>query len=254
MQLIIVHRLLQSILLPPLNAVCVMFLGYLIISKWKKIGKTIILCGGILFYIQTTPFFAYYLTKTIELPPLAADALKDCQAIVVIGGGLKHSYEYPTPTMANTSTLIRLEYTAFLAKQDPAKLVIVSGGYNGRRYTEASIMRDTLVNTFAVKNPIIIEDKSRNTTENAKYVAKILLPRQIHNIILVSQAYHERRAVMLFKKFGLNPVTASTDYIDSDDAKTITLMVIPNATAMALTARTLHEIFGYYLIPLFSVK
>lgn len=247
MQLIIVHRLLQSILLPPLNAVLVILFGYLFTLAYKKTGKAIIFIGFFFLYVQATPFFSYHISKLIELPPVTAKALKNSQAIVVLGGGINSSsYEYPTGAVAKTGTLIRLDYTAYLSKQYPDKLIVCSGGYTGSKYTEASVMRDTLIATFDVKNPIMIEDRSRDTDENAKFVARMLASRHIYHVIVVSQAYHVRRALMLFKKYGVDATGASTDYANSDDAHTKALMFIPNATAMAITSRTLHELFGYF--------
>lgn len=223
-----------------------MLLGYLIYWFYKTTGKLIILFGVIFLYIQATPFFSYHLSKSIELPPIKQSAVKNSQAIVVLGGGINNSsYEYPMGAVVKTSTLIRLDYAAYLAKQYPNKLIVTSGGYTGSKYTEASVMRDTLITTFAVKNPILIEDKSRDTDENAEFVAKMLLAKGIHRVVVVSQAFHVRRAIMLFKKYGLEPIGASTDYVSSDDAHTKELMFVPNATAMAITARTLHETFGY---------
>src|SRR3990167_11477531 len=186
MQLIIVHRLLQSILLPPLNAVCIIFFGYLLLSRYKKIGKTLMGLGILFFYIQTTPIFAYSITKAIELPPVTPLALKNSQAIIVLGGGVNsNSYEYHTVT-ALPNTLVRLSYAAYLAKQHPDMPIVTSGGYTSKKFSEASVMQRILINTFAVKNPIIIEGKSRDTNENAKFVAKILLAKQIHNVVIVS--------------------------------------------------------------------
>ena len=145
----------------------------------------------------------------------------------------------------NKYTLIRLKYAAYLAKQHPNYLIVTSGGYSGK-YREADIMRQTLIKSFGVTNKIIVENKSRNTDENAKFVADLLLSQNIHNVILITQAYHMSRALMLFKKYGLNPVPASTDYYTSLNATIPILSIIPNAEAMAQTTIILHEILGYF--------
>ena len=50
---------------------------------------------------------------------------------------------------------------------------------------------------------IIIEDKSRDTFENAKFAQKICARLSFTNPILVTSAYHMKRAIMSFEKFGL---------------------------------------------------
>ncbi|HLX52600.1 MAG TPA: YdcF family protein [Aquella sp.] len=254
MTLIIVHRLLQSLVLPPLNSVLIIVLGFCLLKKYRRISKLIIGFGILTFYIQATPYFAYRLNKSIELPPLKDEQIKTVQAIVVLGGGLNaHSYEYPVKAIPNTETLTRLNYAAYLARQYPNLPIITSGGYTGTHYTEGKVMRYTLITSYHVTNPISVEDSSRNTDENAKYVAKILQEKGIKKVAVVSQAYHLRRACMVFRKYGIEPVPASTDYIYYLDAVTPILAFIPTASAMRFTSRALHEIIGYWFYTLQSV-
>lgn len=251
MTLIIVHRLLQSLILPPLNSVFIIVLGFCLVKKYRQTGKIIISLGVLTFYIQSIPFSAYYLTKSIELPPLKDEQMKMVQAIVVLGGGLNgHSYEYPVKAIPNTETLARLNYTAYLARQYPDLPIITSGGYTGTHYTEGKVMRYTLITSYFVTNPISVEDSSRNTDENAKFVAKMLQAEGITKVAIVSQAYHLRRACMVFRKYGIEPIPASTDYIYYPDAVTPILAFIPTAPAMRYTSRALHEIIGYWFYTL----
>ena len=247
MLLIIVHRLLQSFIFPPLNAMLIIFLGILLLRFYKKIAITLLTLGLLFLYIQSTPLMAYYFTKTIELAPLDEIKLESAQAIVVLGGGVNgNSYEYQQGVSAKVATLIRLNYAAYLAKKYPKKLIITSGGYTGTN-REARVMKSALINDFEIENPIILEDNSRNTDENAQFVAKILAPLHIKDIILVTQASHMKRAMMLFKKYNLNPIAASTDYYDNYDAKTPALALIPNAGSMNQTSLIGHEYLGYLI-------
>lgn len=249
MLLIIMHRLLQSFALPPLNAMIIIVIG-IILSYFnvKKLLSTFLIWTGIIFlYIQSTPFFAYHLTKLLEIEPITQDNINNSQAIIILGGGVKNTgYEYDWPIVSSNSTLVRLSYAAFLAKQYPDKLIITSGGYVGPN-TEAKVMRDTLINNFNVKNTIIMEQKSRNTAENAKFVAQILKDLGMNQVTIVTQAFHARRANALFRKQGVNSIVASTDYYSNNDALTSQLAFIPNAHSMQITARTFHEILGYLL-------
>jgi uncharacterized SAM-binding protein YcdF (DUF218 family) len=248
MTLIIVHRLLQSLILPPLNSILIILFGLCLIREFKRFGKIIIFLGILTFYIQSIPFFAYYLNKSLELPAIKEEQLKTVQAIVVLGGGVNgHGYEYPFKVVPNTETLTRLNYAAYLAHQYPDLPIITSGGYTGGRYTEGKVMRYTLQNSFFVTNPIYVEDSSRNTDENAKYVAKILQEKGLTKVAVVSQAYHLRRACMVFRKYGVEALPASTDYMYSIDAATPQLAFIPTASAMRFTSRALHEIVGYWV-------
>ncbi len=247
MSLIIVHRLLQSLAFPPLNSILAMILGLLILRFFRKTGFTILIIGILSLYIQSLPITAYILTKSRELPPLIAGQLKANDAIVVIGGGINgNGFEYESGVSVSRSTLIRLQYTAFLAKKHPKKLIVTSGGYTGK-FREGDVMKDVLINSFGVKNPILVENDSRNTKENAEFVAKLLLNKNIHNIILITEAYHMQRSMMLFKKYGLNPTSASTNYYSNINAIIPSLSMIPSADAMQQVSTIYHEIVGYYV-------
>lgn len=248
MLLIFMHHLLQSFVLPPLNAFIIGLIGYITSQRYKNLGKCIIIFSLIFLYLQSTPIVAYYLNKSLELPPITQEQLQKSQAIIVLGGGVSgNGFEYPiAKATANTSTLIRLNYAAYLARMYPNKPLIVSGGYAGIRNTEAKVMKRILLNSYSINNnKIFIEDHSRNTDENAKYVAQMLKSMHIKTVAVVTQAYHVRRAVMLFKKYNINAYPASTDYYYSENAKTPILAITPSASAINYTARALHEIFGY---------
>ena len=245
--LILVHRLLQSLFLPPLNGLLVIILG-LIIWRWRKImGKVIILIGILFIYLQATPYIAYLLSKKIELEPFDETNMTKVQAIVVLGGGINNnSSEYDANAIASNATFARMRYTAFLAKKHPDKLIVVTGGALSYGDSEAKIMKRALINELGVTNAIITEDKATTTTENAKYVANILQRYNINNVLIVTQAFHARRAIALFDKYGINAIAGSTDYYATGYYIKPILWFIPTASAMQQTSSVLREFVGYW--------
>lgn len=227
-----------------------MIIAILLPSKIRKIKQTLSIIGFISLYVQSTPIFAYNLATSIEQKPISTNAPTP-DAIVVLSGGVNNNgYEYPIKAIVNTDTLIRLRYAVYLAQKYPNATLILSGGYTGSRYKEAQVMKDTLDTMFNIENPIIVEDNSINTNENAKFTAKIIKLHHFQTIYLVTQAYHMKRSMMLFHENGVTPIAAPTDYTHSDDAMTKELMFIPTARAQSITSRSLHEIWGYYLYKL----
>jgi uncharacterized SAM-binding protein YcdF (DUF218 family) len=59
---------------------------------------------------------------------------------------------------------------------------------------------------------IIIEDKSRNTDENARFTFALLHPKPGQHYLLVTSAYHMPRTVGLFRKAGFDVVPYPVDY------------------------------------------
>lgn len=59
---------------------------------------------------------------------------------------------------------------------------------------------------------MLLEECSRNATQNADFTADILARRGIDRILLVTSALHMPRSKALFEAKGLEVITASTDH------------------------------------------
>lgn len=75
--------------------------------------------------------------------------------------------------------------------------IIPSGGTTSRVYSEAYCMKKMLIKGGIPKSKIILENKATTTTENAKFVHKIVgnVP-----IIVVTSPNHIKRAKQAFSK------------------------------------------------------
>ncbi|MDO4773581.1 MAG: YdcF family protein [Candidatus Saccharibacteria bacterium] len=123
---------------------------------------------------------------------LSPDGLADCQdepttgqcapadAIVVISGG---------DTNARTDEAIRL------FQQKWAPLLIVSGAAADKTsQSNAAAMRQRANNQGVPLTQIIAEERSETTKQNAAEVKQVAEQRQFKRLILVTSAYHMRRA------------------------------------------------------------
>ncbi len=247
MSLIFIHHLLQSLILPPLNAIILILIGISVLNKRSQIARWFIISGCILLYIQATPFFVYSISGFFEKPQISTAELEKSQAIIVLGGGVKtNAYEYPDKFSLNSYTIMRIQYASFLAKQYPTKLIILSGGIAApKNHSEAQIMKDSMLNNYNIKNQILIEEHSRNTNENAKNVSDMLKKLNISDVAVISQAYHVSRAVALFRRYGIDAIAAPTDYMGHYTRKTTLASFIPNAGTMLDCSQLLHELAGY---------
>jgi uncharacterized SAM-binding protein YcdF (DUF218 family) len=62
------------------------------------------------------------------------------------------------------------------------------------------------------EDQLIIEDKSRNTRENATFTRKLLNPQSNQTWFLVTSAYHMPRSVGIFRKVGFNIIPYPVDF------------------------------------------
>ena len=96
----------------------------------------------------------------------------------------------------------RIMETVRLSKLYPEAKILYSGGG-----AEAQLGKKVLMRLGIERERIIIEDRSRNTAENARLSKIVAAPKQSEKWLLVTSAYHMPRAVGAFRAFGF-PVEA----------------------------------------------
>ena len=134
---------------------------------------------------------------------------ENAQAIVVLG--CKVNGEVPSRMLAR-----RLDSAYDFLKENDDVICIVSGGQgNDEKITEALAMKNYLVEKGINPDKIIMEDKSSNTYENMKFSAEILKTYGINKIAIVTDGFHQYRAGLIAKKYGLSPsaINAKNDNI-----------------------------------------
>ena len=202
-----------ALLLPPglfsvLIFTCLLF-------QQQRFTQALLFITALALYLLSITATQKLLIRLIKIHPWAnlAQANQKNQAIVVLGGGHHaNTPDYGGDTV-NHLTLERLRYAAIVQKQTGLPL-LVSGGESLRgAKPEAELMRDILIREFlSVVN--WIEADSHTTYENAQYSARILKQNNIHEIILVTHAYHMPRAMEAFQRAGLAVTPAATIFID----------------------------------------
>lgn len=243
---VFLHRLLQSFLLPPLNSLLIILLGLYYFKLHRTRSKVILLIGCLSLYLQATPMVAYKLNRLVAPASMKLSLLANAQAIVLLGGGVNSSAaEYNVNAISNPDTLVRIRYTAYLAKKQPQLPIFVSGGAIDTKDSEASLMRNALHNEFAIKNSIYLEPDSKTTAENARYTAHLLQQYGISRVVLVSSSNHVRRAAALFKQNGIQVISAPTGFYACGYYRWPLLWFIPNSYAMTVTSSVIHELLGY---------
>jgi uncharacterized SAM-binding protein YcdF (DUF218 family) len=81
--------------------------------------------------------------------------------------------------------------------------------------------------------------------ENALFSKKILQDKKMHGpYLLVTSAFHMRRAMYTFKKAGLDVIPYASDYVDNAGGFSVTDLV-PDAVALAIWNTYTKEVIGY---------
>ncbi len=152
-----------------------------------------IMCAGMIFYTVTFLILVGY----IYLSPSASPTSDTGADRVYIVFGAKVKEDGPTKTLAS-----RLKKAAELMNSDEDALCIVSGGQGpDEPFTEASCMKDYLVNLGIDAKRIYLEEKASNTRENIRYSVKLIdeLGLAECEIVCVSSDTHIPRIRLMCK-------------------------------------------------------
>lgn len=206
--------------------------------------------------ISGNSWVAVSLARSLEWRYLPEGELPQAEAIVVLGGGTV-SAQPPRQTVEVNGAGDRMLYAAKLYHDGKAPLLLLSGGsiewLDARQSSIAEEMAEVLQWLAVPPKAMILQDRSRNTYEDAVYSAQILKERGITRILLVTSAMHMPRSVALFEKQGLQVIPAPTDYTVSEEQwKSITtfnlqaqlIALIPSAGNLNLTTSALKEYVG----------
>jgi len=96
----------------------------------------------------------------------------------------------------------RVECGIRLYRDGAAPLLLLSGGGSGP-VPEAEIMRQIALSCGVPDRALLVEMRSDSTVENAREAARLLRPRGVREVLLVSDRSHLPRAALLFHLAGL---------------------------------------------------
>lgn len=207
---------LVAALVSPLGSVLALGLIALILTV---IGKTRSgVAAGVVALIWlwawSLPISSSLLMTKLEAdhPKTDIQKLSDAGAVVVLGGGI-----LPAARLADYPNLEsgadRIWHAARIYHAGKTGLVVLSGGNSGStNKSEAQAMQLFLLDLGVQREDMLLEEGSRNTTENARNTAALLRERKISEIVLITSAYHMSRAKALFEAQGLIVIAAATDY------------------------------------------
>lgn len=180
-------------------------------------------------------------------PPVTVSASPGADAIVLLGGAVQPPVPPRTDVELNAAA-DRIMHAADLYKAGKAPVIIASGGSWGlgdSAYTEAAAMREVLEKFGVPADAIVLEPKSRNTHENARFTARILKAHRWTSPLLVTSAIHMPRAVASFAAEGVKVIPSATDLIGVGPTSWYILDWLPDAQALSDTSRVLKEVVGF---------
>lgn len=237
----------KTLFLPNSSLLLLNFIGLTKVLKKLTLGAVLLSSSFAGFYVLSTPIVANRLLMNLLEPYVDKISVNQNQAIVLLGSGLRNNATEFSETNFTLSSkaLERVRYAAKLGHETGLP-ILVSGGqvFKSDAPSEATVMAQALENEFHI--PVKWqENQSRNTAENAIFSREMLQPLKIDKILLVTHAFHMKRAKIEFEKVGFNVQIAPTAYLSSTNKDELTIFdFLPSAQAMLNSTLALHEYMG----------
>lgn len=243
-------KLLEAVFLPPGLVAVLLAVGlFLTLRGSRRAWVPVAAALAVLLALSVSPV-SKTLAGALEraYPPLGPDADYDL-IVVLAGGALGGSPEEPDGASLSPTSLRRVTYGYDVYKRKPRKIVVTGGGRAGDGGpTEAALMLRRLEGFDVFGGDIVFDDTSMNTMQSATVVAKYARRNNLSRPVLVTSAAHMPRAVRAFRKAGLKPIAAPTDYRSGGPWGWRGFL--PSAESLSLGMSSLHELFGraYYAV------
>jgi uncharacterized SAM-binding protein YcdF (DUF218 family) len=227
----------RSFILPPGFPLLLMLIGALLVWRRWRFGWWVLVLGLGSLWLMCTPIVADRLSRLAErYPAFDPDKPTDAQAVVILGGGGERlrAPEYGG-AVAESVLLDRLMLGAFLARRLSLPVLITGAP------SEAIAMPATLTRSFGV-TPRWVESNSRDTYENARLSARILLPIGVKRVILVTSSTHEWRAAHEFMAAGFEVYPAPAGMLATRELGIFKF--VPGPSALWRSNAAIYELIG----------
>lgn len=247
----VLKKIITSFIIPPGIFILILFvLGFWFIYRKKKFPGICFFSISVLMWVFSTTPVSDLLLRPLEykypLPDLATPQVAKGQedVLVVLSAGIKEGVFDFSGNSTLTEEGLERTVTAFRLQKKLNIPVIVTGGIVFSTQSEASIAKRFLIDLGVPENKIILEEKSRDTMESALLVKKICDAKKFRTVILVTNAYHMPRSMMMFKKAGMVPIPYPCGFKTSKTPVYYFRDYLPWSGSFGNTARALKEYLG----------
>ncbi len=217
---------------------------WLLVRRRVGCGCLNLAIGALLWAASSAPA-ANFLMAGLESPYYAAPPPRG-DVIILLGGGIADG----APDLSGTGApldevMVRLVTAVRVQKELGAPVIVTGGKLFDHQTAEAQVVRRFLADLGVPPGRIIVEDRARNTRENARNASRICREKGFRAPVVVTSASHMRRAVLSFERAGMK-VTPCASPFRSWPGRTFTrLDYLPGGGALLQTGNALKEYLGY---------
>ena len=189
-----------------------------------------------------------------QYPVKPVEAYPQSHTIIVLGGSLGLPVAPRLyPDLKDSSD--RIWHAVRLFNANKAPTIFLSGGhaFKSNPYPEEATYIAKLLQQWGVpEQAIALDILSGSTRENAVEVYRYLAEKSLlgEPILLVTSAWHMPRAMMTFKKMGINAIAAPTDIKAVKSTGPSVFKWLPSSGSLGTTRLMMKEYLGIWVYKL----
>ena len=245
--MLILHKVLPLFFLP-------LGLGILTVMFGPLFRKRFFVWAGIaLLWFFGAPLVGDFLIRQIEgvETRVAVDSLDGADAVVVLGGVITQVPGVRYGEWGNTVDRFDGGVEVFSAGKAP--LLIFMGSkrpWMPDEKPEGEILAERAKRLGIPETAILVTGKVGNTADEAKAARGILSRNAKPHVILVTSAFHMKRATLLFRKAGMKVQPFPVDFRGSYYKELTLIDFLPGAKGLENSEIAIREVLGilYYRI------
>jgi uncharacterized SAM-binding protein YcdF (DUF218 family) len=215
------------------------------ISKNKKIKKRLLIVIVLFSVLFSNRFIYQKIVLKWQPKPVTLPKGNQYTAGILLGGFT--NFDINKKGFFNEASDRFIE-TVKLYHQGIIQKIVMTGG-SGQLFfnevKESDFVKDELIANDIPEKDIIIENKSRNTYENAVFSKRILDSLQIKGpYVLITSATHLPRSIKVFNKAGMKVIPYPSDFHVINAKLSVQDYIIPELKLLNEWATVFHEIVG----------
>lgn len=221
-------------------------------TRWRRTMRVLAFLGVGILAISTCTNAGDLAIRPLETRFARPPEPPGIDGIIVLGGGMDSSLTSRSGGWELNQNGDRFVEALRLALRHPEAKVLASGGTAvgvDAAESEAAAAGRFFADFGIAPERLLLEDKSRNTEENAQFSLSLAAPKAGETWLLVTSGFHMPRSVGLFRRAGFAVVPWPTDYYTAVDiGPQISIgRGLDNLNTTSVAVREWAGLLGYWL-------
>lgn len=233
---------LKVLVVPPISLLLLVLAGFALALRWRRLGWWVGALSAMALLVLAMPVTGSVLLSALEtdLPRRAAPTALP-EAVVILSAEARAVDPSGTRYEPGPMTLERLLAGMQVARMARLPILVTGGVMRPGAPSLADIMARSLEEHWNL--PVRWrETRSRDTWQNAEFSAAMLREAGITRVYLVSHAWHLRRAIAAFARFGITAVAVPVRL--QGPPRWTPDEFVPNPTGWVASYHAMHEWIG----------